>query len=1032
MIEIDTLGGISVRRDGREIESISTHKKKLALLVYLAVEGKGTRDQLVGLFWPEREEERARHSLSQALYSLRRELGSDCLQLDAEKVVANQTLVRIDARGLERAVEEQDWRRAVELYSGHFMGGFALPGASGFEDWQSMTRARLMRLSRKAHRQLVDRYTAAGRLTEALSVASRWAELEPLEDEAQHALITLLGRTGQRASALTHYERYRGRLATELRVEPLDATTALVEELRTGSTPEFRPLGGSGAAVPAEAPKHMAVPRRERALEEGAGATGRPSFLRELRQRRMFHVGAAYLAVAWLGLQFASTLVEQAVFPQWVFHASLFILAIGLPVALLMAWAQEPPQRRGAAAGGVARPRPAWTRAIPGNPVLAVLAVLLAALAVTWALVGRRPSDGERRPSVFAGGVTVVVMPLAAPAAAGEEGPASRELHRLLINAVEYLPGIQAVDGSAYLGEARSWRTAGLPPLLGRSAEAGAEYLVAGELVPAGEATRLSIDLHSVAGRQPRVRRDGGPPEETIPDAVERIAFELALIIAGREGIGLGPYAAIAKATPSGRAFAELLHGQTRFWERDWGGAVRGYSRAVEADSNFALAYHRLSVARTWQHDDSLALSAVEAGLTRARTAAPRWRELLQAQRYYVLRFPDSAVAAFQGTVLDHPDNIDGWFGLGEAMIHLGGFAGYDLADARVALEKVTNLDNQFAPIYYHLFDLAMYAEDSASAKRYLARVDDVHRFSRQLAFELLWGSGYDRLASLDTTARYDISELVSIMARNFFKLELADTIASYLISPNRTPDDRLRGAQYRFVALAGQGRWEQALAAWRQGDSPSFDRWIVSAHFARNLLGDRADADLARLARPMLEEADDLVRRGAAPDFAKDVLDEGRQAFQALVHHATIAGDSTTVSFLLERLEARAPCAPWPSCSLIHSSTTRSGLPATTRDAMPEVMDAALRARLALLARDTANAILLLERSLSRVAPPVAMTFYPLIAMAPQRLLLAELYLATDRPAAAKRWLDSFSNLWLSVGDVLYNERVAELRRRL
>lgn len=71
MIELLTLGGSAIRQNGGELTNLSGHKQKLALLSYIAVEGPVSRDNLLGMFWPEKPEERARHSLSQARSPLR-------------------------------------------------------------------------------------------------------------------------------------------------------------------------------------------------------------------------------------------------------------------------------------------------------------------------------------------------------------------------------------------------------------------------------------------------------------------------------------------------------------------------------------------------------------------------------------------------------------------------------------------------------------------------------------------------------------------------------------------------------------------------------------------------------------------------------------------------------------------------------------------------------------------------------------------------------------------------------------------------
>ena len=51
---------------------------------------------------------------------------------------------------------------------------------------------RLARQARKGFRSLVEERKASGDGTGALAAATRWAALEPLEDEAQHTLIALL------------------------------------------------------------------------------------------------------------------------------------------------------------------------------------------------------------------------------------------------------------------------------------------------------------------------------------------------------------------------------------------------------------------------------------------------------------------------------------------------------------------------------------------------------------------------------------------------------------------------------------------------------------------------------------------------------------------------------------------------------------------------------------------------------------------------------------------------------------------------
>jgi TolB-like protein/Flp pilus assembly protein TadD len=65
------------------------------------------------------------------------------------------------------------------------------------------------------------------------------------------------------------------------------------------------------------------------------------SFFAELKRRNVFRVGAAYLVVAWLLMQVTDTVVPALHLPGWIVTAVVLFLIIGLPLALIFAWAFE-------------------------------------------------------------------------------------------------------------------------------------------------------------------------------------------------------------------------------------------------------------------------------------------------------------------------------------------------------------------------------------------------------------------------------------------------------------------------------------------------------------------------------------------------------------------------------------------------------------------------------------------------------------------------------------------------------------------
>jgi hypothetical protein len=145
---------------------------------------------------------------------------------------------------------------------------------------------------------------------------------------------------------------------------------------------------------------------------------------------------------------------------------------------------------------------------------------------------------------------------------------------------------------------------------------------------------------------------------------------------------------------------------------------------------------------------------------------------------------------------------------------------------------------------------------------------------------------------------------------------------------------------------------------------------------------------------------ADSLLRAGRLPDFTLPFWEEAQEGFHAIVHRAALAGDSASVADLLRRIDSAPPNAD-PS------------------DPTRDTFRAALEARLALLAADTTKAIERLRLSVSRVQEPWTW-YYPLTAMAPERLLLSALLDARGATDESARWRRSFTHSW-SVGDVLF-----------
>ena len=65
------------------------------------------------------------------------------------------------------------------------------------------------------------------------------------------------------------------------------------------------------------------------------------SLIGELKRRNVFRVGAAYGIVGWLLVEIASVLLPTFGAPEWVMKVFTLLVILGLPLALVLAWAFE-------------------------------------------------------------------------------------------------------------------------------------------------------------------------------------------------------------------------------------------------------------------------------------------------------------------------------------------------------------------------------------------------------------------------------------------------------------------------------------------------------------------------------------------------------------------------------------------------------------------------------------------------------------------------------------------------------------------
>src|SRR2546425_2951817 len=258
------LGPPEVRHFGQVL--LFSTRKELALLIYLAVEGRvHLRKKLSEQFWPEGDARHGRAALRITLLHLRHMLGEgadvspvphllikrDTLGLDLTSAIELDLHILLEACTSARAstgttltMPESARRRllaqlqrATGLPRGEFLEGFSLRDAPAFDDWVRFQREYWHLRTSEVFDCLSQMQFEAGELEAAIETVNRWLVLSPLHEDAYRRLMRLHFAAGDRAAALHTYDNCRAMLATSLQTEPTPETVALASRMRAVAPP---------------------------------------------------------------------------------------------------------------------------------------------------------------------------------------------------------------------------------------------------------------------------------------------------------------------------------------------------------------------------------------------------------------------------------------------------------------------------------------------------------------------------------------------------------------------------------------------------------------------------------------------------------------------------------------------------------------------------------------------------------------------------------------------------------------------------
>jgi TolB-like protein len=315
------------------------------------------------------------------------------------------------------------------------------------------------------------------------------------------------------------------------------------------------------------------------------------NFFAELKRRNVYKVAVAYAVVGWVIAQIATQIFPFLEIPNWIVRLVIVLIAIGFPIALVIAWAFE------ATPEGIKRTEdvdPEIAARAPKKHAWIYVVVIGAALSVALFFLGRYTAGNRSAVS------STNELPAKSIAVLPFDNLSRDPDNAFFAEGVqdEILTRLAKVADLKVIARTSTQKFKSSPENLSDIAkQLGVLNILEGSVQKANDQVRVNVQLinattngHLWAEIYDRKLTDIFAVES---DIAKTIADQLQAKLTGSEK------SAIAKEPTANTEAYELYHKGRSFWEKRSGDnipkAIAFYEQAIARDPNYALAYAGLA-----------------------------------------------------------------------------------------------------------------------------------------------------------------------------------------------------------------------------------------------------------------------------------------------------------------------------------------------------------------------------------------------------------------------------------------------------
>jgi TolB-like protein/cytochrome c-type biogenesis protein CcmH/NrfG len=429
----------------------------------------------------------------------------------------------------------------------------------------------------------------------------------------------------------------------------------------------------------------------------------------ELKRRSVFKVGVVYLAAAWILLQVVATVAPMLTLPAWFERAVLLLLAIGFPVALILAWAFE------LTSEGVQRDRGVTSPSSAGRNPIDYVVVLVLGVALVYFVADKffwsqqAPEEPLER--------SIAVLPFTNMTMDEQNDPFTDGIHDDLLTQLSRIASLKTTSRTSVLQYKATTKT--MPEI---GAELGVATILEAGVQRSGDRVRINVQLIDAAADE-HLWAEQYDRELTASNVFE-IQSEIATAIAAQlqAALTLDDRDRLDKVPTQNIAALETYFvGKMMLEDRtteSLQAAIEYFEKVVELDPQFALGWsgladgYMLLPEYSASVDRDMVESRARLAVTTALQIDPDLPEVQATRAWYELRFFDwdEAERIFRAALAISPDNTNVLHWLSHVLAFQGQFEeAISLARRAVAVDPDSN--TMRTNLAYILVDARQYDE---------------------------------------------------------------------------------------------------------------------------------------------------------------------------------------------------------------------------------------------------------------------------------------------------------------------------------